>query len=340
VATSISADEMLAALKEWGLTPKFYKSDWRTHNRNAAQGWGPLYGFVVHNFGSDTSDPNSLAYLYNGDNARGMPGPLAQFSITDDGSLWIIGWGAANHTGSMDQRLLGYVYQDKVPLTSDFKPNVNFNSPGTVHNVNDNFIGVEMTYGKAPTAAQRATVVRLGACLMNLLGSGYTGGSVVGHREATTDRSDPVGFPMWQLRQDINALLKAGPTPAKPPVVPVPVPAKPTVPTPTPVQEDDMPTVKEVWQTDGVIPSPDPKSTNKFWAPQSYLVEIYKQTVAAKAEQAAQSAALLKALQTLAGGDKIDLDAITEAAKAGAAAALEDKISNADVTLSVSPPQA
>jgi hypothetical protein len=207
---------MLAALAKWGITPKFHRPDWRTYNRNAAQGWGPLYGFVVHCFGSDGGDSGSLDYLRTGDplpppQGRGLPGPLSQFAITDDGQVWLIAWGTANHMGSIDPRLHALVLKDAAPMSSDFRPNVNFGSPGAMHNVNDNYLGVEMTYGKAPTAAQRKSVALLGAALMDALGTGYTAGSVIGHREATTDRSDPTGIPMWQLRREIDALLKAGP---------------------------------------------------------------------------------------------------------------------------------
>jgi hypothetical protein len=212
---------MLAALAKWGITPKFYKPDWRDHNRNAVQGWGPIYGFVVHNFGSDTSDPNSLAYLYNGDLARGMPGPLSQFSITDDGQVWVIGWGTANHCGFMDKDLHALVLKDSAPLDRDFRPDSSDATGGGIGKVNPYYIGVEMTYGAAPTDAQRKSVVLLGAALMDALGPGYTGGSCVGHRECTTARSDPTGVPMWQYRRDVNALLKAGPAGA-------------------PTQEDDM----------------------------------------------------------------------------------------------------
>jgi len=228
MATALTADAMLAALAKWGIAPRFYKSDWRTHNRNAVQGWGPINGFIVHNFGSDTSDPNSLAYLYNGDNARGMPGPLSQFAITDDGTVWVIGWGTANHTGSIDPRLHSLVLNDAAPLDADFRPATTFSNNTGTHSINDNYVGVEMTYGKAPTAAQRKSVALLGAALMDALGAGYTGGSVVGHRETDTGRSDPVGIPMWQLRRDINALLKAGATPAAtPPPAPVAPPKEP-----------------------------------------------------------------------------------------------------------------
>jgi hypothetical protein len=211
---------MLAALAKWGITPKFYKPDWRTHNRNAVQGWGPIYGFVVHNFGSDTSDPNSLAYLYNGDLARGMPGPLSQFSITDDGTVWVIGWGTANHCGFMDKDLHALVLKDNAPRNTDFRPDSSDATGGGIGKVNPFYIGVEMTYGAAPTDAQRKSVVLLGAALMDALGSGYTGGSCVGHRECTTARSDPTGVPMWQYRRDVNALLKAGPAGAPSPVAP------------------------------------------------------------------------------------------------------------------------
>jgi hypothetical protein len=211
MATSITAQLMLAALDKWGIVPKFYKPDWATHNRNAQQGFGPINGFVIHNFGSDTSDPNSLAYLYNGDLARGMPGPLSQFAITDDGTVWVIGWGTANHTGSMAKALHALVVDDKAPLDRDYKPTVRTGDAGSMNGVNPHYLGVEMTYGKAPTSAQRASAVRLAAALMDLLGPGYTGGSVVGHRECTLDRSDPVGVPMGAFRRDVNALLKSGP---------------------------------------------------------------------------------------------------------------------------------
>lgn len=227
MATALTADAMLAALNKWGITPRFYRDDWRTHNRNAAQGFGPINGFVIHNFGSDASDPNSLAYLSRGDLARGMPGPLSQFAITDDGTVWVIGWGTANHTGSMSRALHALILKDAAPLGADYRPGVRAGDAGSISGVNDNYLGVEMTYGKAPTPAQRKSVTLLAAALMDALGAGYTGGSVIGHRECTVDRSDPVGIPMWQLRRDINALLKSGPTGT----APTPAPAAP---------EDDM----------------------------------------------------------------------------------------------------
>ncbi|MFC9973529.1 peptidoglycan recognition family protein [Spirillospora sp. NPDC127200] len=44
-------------------------------------------------------------------------------------------------------------------------------------------------------------------------------------------------------------------------------------------KEDDMPSVKDVWLTDGIIESPPDKAAagNKYWTPGSYLVWGYRQ---------------------------------------------------------------
>jgi hypothetical protein len=39
--------------------------------------------------------------------------------------------------------------------------------------------------------------------------------------------------------------------------------------------EDDLPTVKEVWNTDNIIPSPGSDPDNPYWAPSSYVQHTY-----------------------------------------------------------------
>ena len=235
----LTADQMLAALAKWGIKPRFYRDNWRTHNRgNRGAGWGPINGFLVHNFASDISDASSLAYLYNGDNARGMPGPLSQFAIDDAGTVWVIGWGRANHGGFGDPGFVDALAYDRLSLTSDYRPR----TAGSV-DMNARTYGVEMLYGKAPTQAQRDSVVRLAAALMDA--HGYAATSVGGHRESTTQRSDPVGFQMGPLRAQVAALLRTGSTLSKPVTLP-----KPSNPKPVP-EEDDMniaDIVKAVWE--------------------------------------------------------------------------------------------
>lgn len=44
--------------------------------------------------------------------------------------------------------------------------------------------------------------------------------------------------------------------------------------------KDDMPTVKEIWQTDGILDAPPSRGkTNQKWRADSYLKEIYERTV-------------------------------------------------------------
>jgi hypothetical protein len=302
MATSITAQLMLAALDKWGIVPKFYKPDWATHNRNAQQGFGPINGFVIHNFGSDTSDPNSLAYLYNGDLARGMPGPLSQFAITDDGTVWVIGWGTANHTGSMAKALHALVIDDKAPLDRDYKPTVRTGDAGSMNGVNPHYLGVEMTYGKAPTSAQRASAVRLAAALMDLLGPGYTGGSVVGHRECTLDRSDPVGVPMGAFRRDVNALLKSEPGRA----------SSDTTTTPA---GDDMPTPAELWNVPFKSPTDGASYPASSWLVMANVKAGEARNLAAKAlATATATAAAMDALAKAQGADASQIAGIVDQA--------------------------
>jgi hypothetical protein len=226
---------MLAALRKWGLTPKFYDSGWRTHNRNTQQGWGPLRGLVIHNFGSSGADLNQLAYLYRGDGpTSSKPGPLSQFAVTDDGQLWVMGWGTATHAGPGDPKAEAKARANALPLTSEHSPTTIGTDPGTV-TINPHYLGVEQCHGpEGPTAKQRATTVRWAAAMLDMLGGpveGYGAGSVLMHRELTKNRSDPQDIPKdGTLRREIAALLTSGPGTT----------AGGTTPTPAPV-EDDMP---------------------------------------------------------------------------------------------------
>lgn len=353
MATDITADDMLAALKKWGLTPHFYDSGWRTHNRNAQQGWGPLRGLVIHNFGSSGADLNQLAYLYRGDGpTSSKPGPLCQFAVTDDGQLWVMGWGTATHAGPGDPNAEAKARANTLPLDREHSPTTIGTDPGTVR-INPHYLGVEQCHGpEGPTVAQRATTVRWAAAMLDMLGgpvNGYGAGSVLMHRELTKNRSDPQDIPKdGVLRREIAALLKTGPG----------VAAGGSTPTPAPVPEEDdlmamTPAEREALINDirdsiinAEVPNHDVDRTDGVDAGKSLLRSNVvmanwraSQLQIGVASLAGQVAGLAKALEQIAGG-QIDLDAITAASKAGAAAALEERISDADVTLNVTPPSA
>ena len=243
VRTTITAADMLASFDKWGVRYEAHRPDWATHNRNAVGDWGPIIGVLVHNFASNIADTSSDQYLWTGEPKppRSLPGPLSQLSIRDDGTVGLIGWGRANHGGKGESRVVAAVRLDAMPLDGEYRPT----SGGTV-DMNARFIGIEMLYGgNSATPEQRASIVLVCAALLDMLGPGYTGGSVAGHRESTNSRSDPQGFQMGPLRAQISARLKAGP-PAK-----STTPSKPT--TAPAAQEDDMQLTDKVTTADGEV---------------------------------------------------------------------------------------
>lgn len=277
MSTSITLDMITANFTKRGIKWRYYKTraDALTHNRNGAGnninatpgGWGPIRGLFFHNFASDISDSSSLDYLYRGDAARDLPGPLSQFGLEDDGEWVVIGWGASNHASAGDAKVEALARADKMPLDKDLIPNAN--NLKTL--LAPFYLGVEMLYGNnGPTAAQRTSAVKGGAAIMEVLG--YTGGSVVMHRETHTTRSDPQFMKGYEIRKGINAQLAGWAKPVTPPTPPT----TPTTPSGQEVQAPDIanPSVKQIWSWDGITsPSSVQESQpgNKYWAPGSYL---------------------------------------------------------------------
>lgn len=239
MSTNIKPDDFLASLTKWGVNWRFYKdkADWLVHNRNKAGnnvnatpgGFGPLRGGAAHNTAS-TSQTGMLAYLYNGDSARALPGPLCNWAILKTGEVVLMGWGTSNATGPGDPKADALVRNDKMPLDTELVPTIGAITDPRAILYAPYYQGWEACHAaEGPTPEQYKSVVLAACAYLDLLGAGYTGGSVVMHRELTTQRSDPQGVPKnGQLRRDINARLKAGPPSAtKPPEVPS-VPVAPT----------------------------------------------------------------------------------------------------------------
>src|SRR3546814_18694629 len=102
MATPMTAAQIKAALTKWGVRFREYK-DWETHNRgDRGTGWGPVNGLVWHHTGSDNTDQREL--LYKG--LSNLPGPLCHFGVAQAGTVWLAGWGRANHARFGDADLL------------------------------------------------------------------------------------------------------------------------------------------------------------------------------------------------------------------------------------------
>ena len=246
MSTAITADDLIAAFKKRGVNYRFYKSyaDFKAHNRNKAGanagvtpgGFGPLMGIIWHNFGSAGKDVNQEAYLYRGDGpTSGKPGPLCLGGVADDGTIVLMGWGAATHAGPADPKAFALLKANAMPLDREYKPVTNGTMSGTKA-INPFFLGFEMEHGpEGPTAAQRKSLVLASAAILEMLGGpskGYGAGSIAMHRELTTNRSDPQGVPKdGAMRREVNNLLRqwsATTTPTPPPAPSVPVAQKPT----------------------------------------------------------------------------------------------------------------
>lgn len=219
LATPMTAAQAVAQLKKWGI--RYVEvPGWATHNRNSKGAWGPVNGFIWHHTGADVKDARGYAgsTLYNG--LATLPGPLCHFSIGVDGTVYLVGWGRANHAGGGDPAVLAHVQAED--YTGQMHP-TRGNSNGVDGNAH--FYGVEIQYsgGHEMAAAQYAAARRLSAAILDF--HGWSERSVIAHGEWSSDKWDPGYAPgkimaMPAVRTDVKATLAAGPTPASTPSQP------------------------------------------------------------------------------------------------------------------------
>ena len=276
MATPMTASQIVAQLKKWGIKYKEVKS-WETHNREGHGAWGGMNGFIWHHTGADVDNADAASYagstLYNG--ISGLPGPLCHFGLAPDGTVYLVGWGRANHAGGGDPVVLDHVINED--YSGQLKP-----TRGNANGVDGNahFYGVEIMYSGSHkmTDAQYKTALKLSAAILDF--HKWTEKSVIGHGEWSNDKWDP-GYAsgkimdMTRVRSDVADTLKAGPN-AKPTT-----PTTPTTPTKPSTGGGTVATktagYKEVWDLDVATPpkgheTPD----NKTWAPMSILRGIYE----------------------------------------------------------------
>lgn len=211
MATPMTAAQAVAQLKKWQI--RYVEvPGWATHNRNSKGAWGPLNGFIWHHTGADVPDARTYAAgtLYNG--LSDLPGPLCHFSIGLDGTVYLVGWGRANHAGGGDPVTLQHVIAED--YTGQLHP-----TKGNLTGVDGNahFYGVEIQYSGSHTmsTAQYATARRLSAAILDF--HGWSEKSVIAHGEWSSDKWDPGYAPgkimaMPAVRADVASTLAAGPT--------------------------------------------------------------------------------------------------------------------------------
>ncbi|WP_031009376.1 peptidoglycan-binding protein [Streptomyces sp. NRRL F-5727] len=207
MATPLSADRLLAALRAEGVTVVEHPG-WRTHHRNHTGAWGPVSGVMIHHTVS-SGTASSVALCFDGYDS--LPGPLCHGVITKDGTVHLVANGRANHAGGGDPSVLRAVvteaYGDRPPA-----PREHQGSPGAVDG-NSRFYGFEcvnLGNGTDPwPAAQLDAIERVSAALCRAHGWGAR--SVIGHLEWSDWKSDPKGFGMPGMRDRVRKRLGAAP---------------------------------------------------------------------------------------------------------------------------------
>ena len=278
MAAPLSAAALLAALLAEGVTVTEV-GRWRTHNRNTVGAWGPVNGSVVHH--SVTRGTASTVATCR-DGYVGLPGPLCHGVIAKSGRVYLVGYGRTNHAGGGDPRVLDQVVAEDygtrpTPPTRGNKDGVDGNA---------RFYGWEcenLGDGKDPwPAAQYDAIVRVQAALCRA--HGWSAKSVIGHLEWSSDKIDPRGFAMADLRADVAERL-THPASWNPG-------SSTTTPSTTPSKEDPMAGMTReqiydaVWRTDRMTP-PEGRATkdNPTWAAESVLRDAA--SYATRAEAAA-----------------------------------------------------
>ncbi|MEU1309955.1 peptidoglycan-binding protein [Streptomyces cinnamoneus] len=191
----LTADQFVAALEAEGITV-VETGDWREHNRNRKGAWGPVNGVIIHHtVTSGTASSVELCY----DGYEELPGPLCHGVIAKDGTVHLVGNGRANHAGTGDGNVLDAVVNETRPP----RPTAD-DTDGNAH-----FYGFEcinLGDGDDPWPdVQLEAIERVSAALCRAHGWGAA--SVIGHREWTDTKIDPVGFAMDDLRDAIAERL-------------------------------------------------------------------------------------------------------------------------------------
>lgn len=214
MATPPSAAAFLKALRDEGLTVVEVGS-WRTHNRNHKGPWGPVHGVMIHH---TVTQGTARTVAICRDGYAGLPGPLCHGVIAKDGTVYLIGYGRANHAGLGDDDVLRAVIGERA-LPADNEATTDGNR---------HFFGFEcenLGDGTDPWPdVQLEAIERTAAAVCRLMG--WDAPSVIGHREWQPGKVDPRGFEMGDLRGRIHDRLgtKTPMTPATPPP-----PKRPTV---------------------------------------------------------------------------------------------------------------
>ena len=173
-------------LRRHGLKVKVVPG-WKTRGRPASTGAFNPVGVLCHHTATTVAWTVAAVLRLLTGGRSGLPGPLCQFGLDRDGTVWLVAAGRANHAGQA--RAVGSV---------------------AAGDGNTLYVGIEAFNsgtGEAWPAAQYNAYVLLAAVIqVELTGNSHR--AVAGHKEtSTTGKVDPT-FNMDTFRQRVAAMME------------------------------------------------------------------------------------------------------------------------------------
>lgn len=211
MSQALTPDRLLTLLDHWRV-PVVQVDGWRSRNRNGHGAWGNMHGVANHDTVTPpTAKDAAVLRLITVGRTTGdpLPGPLYNLAVDRAGLAHLVGWGRANHAGSVRPEVRAALLADRVP-----------SRPATTAGETED--GNAFLYGVAALNDGRSephppnqveTLVRLNAALLS--GHGWTAASCVQHSEITRrkiDMSPIAGLPAGSyLRHQVSEALSLGP---------------------------------------------------------------------------------------------------------------------------------
>lgn len=310
MATPMTADQWLKALRAEGVTDIVEMPGWRTNNRNQIKAFTDVHATMVHHTAGEGAGLPSLLFKGRSD----LPGPLCHDYLTRTGRVYLVGNGRANHAGTVASNAYAAVRDEKSthPYPDAAEP---LDGNSLSYGLECENSGVE---GRAWPAVQYDVAVRIQTARCRF--HNWSADSVWAHKEATRRKPVDPRLPMNDFRAAVAERLRHEPgwSPGK--------------------EEADMPLTKAdvatIFKTDGVIGVPEDWSPgNKEWTAASLLIDSGKRLRSLQASVAAQGAAITALSAALGRVDEaLDVDALVAKVRAEITAAVE----SIDVRLDVS----
>ncbi|WP_370665397.1 N-acetylmuramoyl-L-alanine amidase [Streptomyces sp. IBSBF 2507] len=261
MATPMTADQWLKALRAEGVTDIVEMPGWRTHNRNHKGAWGPVHATMIHHTAGE--GPGLPNLVYKGTDA--LPGPLCHDYLTRTGRLYLVGNGRANHAGTVARNAYNAVLNENSvhPYPDSAEP---LDGNAVSYGLECENNGAE---GRAWPAKQYDVAVRVQAARCRF--HGWSANSVWAHKEATRRKPVDPRLPMDQFRKDVAERLRHEPgwNPGE---------KKEEAPVADLTKTD---VANAAWFTDFLAPPPSAPDIedNTNWTPQAYLRSTYNATV-------------------------------------------------------------